>query len=119
MRVFIIVFYSLIVTFVHAAESENNPENRCEKAVNEKTKYRVSGIYGSSLESEWHPSAAFVLLKEMQRFKVLLSEFRQKTAVWHFEFAELVGGKTIVFVFHRKIQIEFCNGPNAFFVLRK
>jgi hypothetical protein len=38
---------------------------------------------------------------------------------WRFEFAEMVGGKTVVFVYHLKHLLAFCEGPNAFFVLRK
>ncbi|MGY8700845.1 MAG: hypothetical protein ACKVJ3_06760, partial [bacterium] len=58
-------------TFVQAAESSQKQVNLCEKAVNKETGYRVSGFYGSSLESEQHPSVAYVLLREMERFKVL------------------------------------------------
>ena len=119
MRVFFVVLCLLSETFVHAAESEIKPENLCAKAVDQKTDYKVSGIYGSSLESEWHPAAAYVLLREMKRFKVLQREFQQKTTMWLFEFAEMVGGKTVVFVYHLQNQTAFCAGPNAFFVLKK
>ena len=106
-------------TFVQAEESSQEQVNLCEKAVNQETGYRVSGIYGSSLESEQHPSVAYVLLKEMQRFKVLQNEFQQKTEAWRFEFVEMIGGKTVVFVYHRQIQTDFCFGSNVFFVLKK
>jgi hypothetical protein len=119
MRLFCAALCVFVGTCVLASESSQNKVNLCEKAVNKETGYRVSGIYGSSLESEQHPSAAYVLLREMQRFKVLQREFQQKTDEWHFEFVEMVGGKTVVFVYHRQIQTDFCAGSNAFFVLKK
>ena len=118
-RLFSAVLCFFAGTFVHAAESSQEQVNFCEKAVNQETGYIVSGIYGSSLESEQHPSVAYVLLREMERFKVLQREFQQKTNEWRFEFAEMIGGKTVVFVFHRQIQTDFCAGPSAFFVLKK
>ena len=105
--------------FVHAAESSQEQFNYCEKAINQETEYRFYGSYGSSLESEQHPSVAYVLLREMERFKVLHREFQQKTDEWRFEFVEMIGGKTVVFVYHRQIQNDFCAGPSAFFVLKK
>ena len=119
MRLFCAALCVFAGTFVQAAESSQKQVNLCEKAVNKETGYRVSGFYGSSLESEQHPSVAYVLLREMERFKVLQREFQQKTDEWRFEFAEMIGGKTVVFVFHRQIQTDFCAGPNAFFVLKK
>ena len=106
-------------TLVLAAESTQEQVNLCEKAINQETRYRVSGIYGSSLESEQQPSVAYVLLREMKRFKVIQSEFQQKTDEWRFEFVKMIGGKMVVFVYHRQIQADFCAGPNAFFVLKK
>ena len=91
-------------------------ENLCKKAISEKTEYLVSGIYGSPLESEWHPAAAYVLLKEMYRFEVLLKEFQQKSSPWRFEFVEMSGGKTMVFVYHLEHKFDYCNGPNTFYV---
>ena len=99
--------------------AESKRENKCEKALQENTEFRVKGIYGSPLENEWHPAAAYVLIKEMQRFQVLKKEFVQTKADWRFEFVEMIGGKTIVFVYHLKTQVYFCNGPNAFFVVPK
>ena len=119
MRLLFRVLCLFVGTFVQAAESAEKQENLCERAVNQETAYRVSGIYGSSLESEQHPAAAYVLLREMQRFKVLQREFQQKTDQWRFEFAEMIGGKTIVFVYHLQKQTNFCTGANAFFVLKK
>ena len=119
MRAILVVLCLFYAYFINAAESEKKLKNQCAKAVNQKTEYRVAGIYGSPLESEWHPAAAYVLLREMQRFEVLQREFQLKTAAWRFEFAEMIGGKTIVFVYHQQLKTAFCGGPNAFFVLRK
>ena len=119
MRSVIVVFLWFLLSVTFAAEYEKKQKNHCMKAVNQETEYRVSGIYGNPLESEWHPAAAYVLRKEMQRFEVLQREFQKKTAEWRYEFAEMVGGKTVVFVYHLKQISAFCSGPNAFFVLRK
>ena len=119
MRSVIVVFLWFLLSVTFAAEYEKKQKNHCMKAVNQETEYRVSGIYGNPLESEWHPAAAYVLLKEMQRFEVLKREFQKKTKAWRFEFAEMVGGKTVVFVYHLQHLSAFCAGPNAFFVLRK
>lgn len=106
-------------SFAVGEESENTLENSCKLAVNQNTEYQVTGIYGSPLESEWHPAAAYVLLREMYRFEVLRREFQQKTELWRFEFAEMSAGKTIVFVYHLKQRFDYCGGPNAFFVIKK
>ena len=119
MRSVIVLFFWLLLSVTFAAESEKKLKNKCIKAVNQETEYRVSGIYGSPLESEWHPAAAYVLRKEMQRFEVLKREFLKIISASRFEFAEMVGGKTVVFVYHLKQLSAFCSGPNAFFVLRK
>ena len=119
MRLLFTVLCVFVGTFVQATESSEKHGNLCERAINQETSYRVSGIYGSSLESEQHPAAAYVLLREMQRFKVLKREFQQKLGEWRFEFAEMIGGKTIVFVYHLQNQTNFCSGANAFFVLKK
>jgi hypothetical protein len=118
-RLFCATLCMFIGTFVQASESSQEQVNLCEKAVNKETEYRVSGIYGSSLEWEQHHSTTYVLLREMKIFKVLQHEFQQKTDEWRFEFVEMIGGKTIVFVYHLQIQIDFCAGSNAFFVLKK
>jgi hypothetical protein len=115
MRLFFAFLFVFAGSFVQVVESAEKQENLCEKAVNQESGYRVSGIYGSSLELEQHPAVAYVLLREMQRFKVLQREFQQKTEEWRFEFVEMIGGKTIVFVYHRQLQTDFCAGPNAFF----
>ena len=94
-------------------------ENLCKKAINQNTEYQVSGTYGSPLETEWHPAAAYVLLKEMNRFDVLLKEFQQKIPPWRFEFVEMSGGKTMAFVYHLKNKFDYCFGPNAFYVKKK
>ena len=119
MRSVIVVFFWLLLSVTFAAESEKKLKNKCIKAVNQETDFQVTGIYGSPLESEWHPAAAYVLRKEMQRFEVLQREFKKNTAAWRFEFAEMVGGKTVVFVYHLQRRTAYCRGPNAFFVLRK
>ncbi len=119
MRLILVVLCLCYLSFAGAKEPEKKLENLCEKAVNQETDFQVTGIYGSPLESEWHPAAAYVLRKEMQRFEVLQRKFQQKTVAWRFEFAEMIGGKTIVFVYHQQLQTAFCGGPNAFFVLRK
>ena len=119
MRLILVVLCLCYLSFAGAEEPEKKLENLCEKAVNQETDFQVTGIYGSPLESEWHPAAAYVLRKEMQRFEVLRREFQKKSAAWRYEFAEMVGGKTVVFVFHLKQLSAFCSGPNAFFGLRK
>jgi len=109
----------IIFSKVVGVESGSKPENPCKIAINEKTDYQVSGIYGSPLESEWHPAAAYVLLKEMYRFEVLQKEFQQKSPPWRFEFVEMSGGKTMVFVYHLKNRFDYCLGTNAFYVKKK
>ena len=108
----------LIINFSNAVGKElgNNPENLCKIAINKNSDYQALGIYGSPLESEWHPAAAYVLLKEMYRFEVLLKEFQQKSPPWRFEFVEMSGGKTMVFVYHLEHKFDYCDGPNAFYV---
>ena len=118
-RLFFITVFVFAGILVQEVESSKEQLNLCEKAVNQETGYRVSGIYGSSLESEQHPAAAYILLRVMQRFKVLQRKFQQKTDEWRFEFVEMIGGKIVVFVYHRQIQTDFCAGPNTFFVLKK
>ena len=119
MRLILVVLCLCYLSFAGAEEPEKKLVNLCENAVNQETDFKVTGIYGSPIEPEWHPAAAYVLRKEMQRFEVLQREFQKKTAAWRFEFAEIVGGKTVVFVYHLKNLLAFCEGPNAFFVLRK
>ena len=119
MRLFFAVLCIFSGSFVQASESSEKGKNFCEKGVNHETDYRVTGIYGSSQESEHHPTVAYVLIREMKRFKILRREFQQKTNEWRFEFVEMVGGKIIVFVYHQEIQTDFCTGPNAFFVVQQ
>ena len=116
MRSFFVLLLMIIVSAAVGKEPGNKPENLCKIAINEKTDYQVLGIYGSPLESEWHPAAAYVLLKEMYRFEVLLKEFQQKSPPWRFEFVEMSGGKTMVFVYHLEHKFDYCDGPNAFYV---
>ena len=112
------LFVLLLMIIVSAAVGKE-PGNPCKVAINEKTDYQVLGIYGSPLESEWHPAAAYVLLKEMYRFEVLKKEFQQKSSQWRFEFVEMAGGKTMAFVYHLKNKFDYCFGPNAFYVKKK
>ena len=116
MRSFFVLLLMIIVSAAVGKEPGNKPENPCKIAINEKTDYEVLGIYGSPLESEWHPAAAYVLLKEMYRFEVLQKEFQQKSPPWRFEFVEMSGGKTMAFVYHLENRFDYCNGPNAFYV---
>ena len=116
MRSFFVLLLMIIVSAAVGKEHGNKPENPCKIAINEKTDYQVLGIYGSPLESEWHPAAAYVLLKEMYRCEVLLKEFQQKSPPWRFEFVEMSGGKTMVFVYHLEHKFDYCDGPNAFYV---
>ena len=119
MRPFLVLLLMIIVSTAVGVESGNKPENTCKIAINEKTDYQVLGIYGSPLESEWHPAAAYVLLKEMYRFEVLKREFQQKSPPWRFEFVEMSVGKTIAFVYHLGNRFDYCDGPNAFYVKKK
>ena len=103
---------------LHALEFKKK-ENFCKNAINQKTSYIVNGFFGSSIESEWHPSSIYVLFNEMKRFELIKRKYVKKKFPWRFEFVEMVGGKTIVFVNHQKIFKNFCGGPNAFFVIKK
>ena len=119
MRSFFVLLLMIIVSAAVGKESVNKTENPCKIAIKEKTDYQVLGIYGSPLESEWHPAAAYVLLKEMYRFEVLQKEFLQKSPPWRFEFVEMSGGKTMAFVYHLEKRFDYCFGPNAFYVKKK
>ena len=112
------LFVLLLMIIVSAAVGKE-PGNPCKIAINEKTDYQVLGIYGSPLESEWHPAAAYVLLKEMYRFEVLQKEFQQKSPPWRFEFVEMASGKTMTFVYHLENRFDYCFGPNSFYVKKK
>ena len=71
MRFFIVLLYIFNFSNAVGKEFEKNTKNLCKIAINENSDYKVSGIYGSSLESEWHPAATYVLIKEIYRFDVL------------------------------------------------
>ena len=118
-RLFLLFLCFLEISYVNANEYEKKQKNICKEAINKNTSFRVTGIYGNSLESEWHPAAAYVLLKEMKRFLVLQRAYVKKKSHWRFEFAEMIGGNTVVFVYHEKFLKNYCRGPNAFFVVRK
>ena len=119
MRLFLLFLCFLEISFVSAKESEKKQKNFCKEAINMNTSYRVTGIYGSSLESEWHSAASYVLLKEMKKFLVLQREFVKKKSYWRFEFSEMINGKIVVFVYHQKITKNYCGGSHAFFVVKK
>ena len=119
MRSFFVLLLMINFSAAVGEELGIKTENLCKKAISEKTEYQVSGIYGSPLESEWHPAAAYVLLNEMYRFEVLKKEFQQKSSQWRFEFVEMAGGKTMGFVYHLKNKFDYCFGPNAFYVKKK
>ena len=119
MRLFLIFLYFLEINYVNANEIDKKQKNICKDAINNHTSFKVKGIYGSPLESEWHRAAAYVLIMEMRRFSVLQREYIKKKSQWSFEFAEMLGGKTVVFVYHEKILRNYCKGSNAFFVIRK
>ena len=118
MRSFFVLLLMINFSAAVGEESGIKTENLCKKAISEKTEYQVSGIYGSPLESEWHPAAAYVLLKEIYRFEVLLKEFQQKSPPWRFEFVEMSGGKTMVFVYHLEHKFDYCDGPNTFYIMK-
>ena len=116
MRSFFVLLLMINFSAAVGEESGIKTKNLCKKAISEKTEYQVSGIYGSPLESEWNPVSEYVLLKEMNRFEVLLNEFQQKSPPWCFEFVKMSGGKTMVFVYHLEHKFNYCDGPNAFYV---
>ncbi len=91
MRLILVVLCLCYLSLAGAEEPEKKLENLCEKAVNQETDFQVKGIYGSPLESEWHPAAAYVLRKEMQRFEVLKREFQKKIAALPFGIFTMVG----------------------------
>ena len=119
MRSLFVLFLMANFSLASGKEFVNKPENLCVIAISEKTDYQVLGIYGSPLETEWHPAAAYVLLKEMYRFDLLRNEFHKKFDPWRFEFVEMSGGKTMVFVYNLENRYDYCNGPNAFYVKKK
>ena len=86
--------------FVSGKDFVNKSKNLCVIAISEKTDYQFLGIYGSPLETELHPAVAYVLIKEMYRFDVLINDYQQKSHPWLFEFLEMSGGKTIAFVYN-------------------
>ena len=119
MRLIFVLLLIAIVPIAYGDDLGANNRNSCEKAIQENTDYQVQGIYGSPLESEWHPAVAYVLLKEMYRFEILQKEFQQKSNPWRFDFLEMSSGKTVVFVYNVHNKFDYCGGPNAFFVNKK
>ena len=80
MRLILVVLCLCNLSVAGADEPEKKLENLCEKAVNQETDFQVTGIYGSPLEEEWHPAAAYVLRKQTQRFDVLQRDSQKKTS---------------------------------------
>ncbi len=119
MRCFIILIIMSNFTIAVGKEFEKKSENLCKIVINQNSDYQALGIYGSPLESEWYPAAAYVLLKEIYRFEVLRKEFQQKSPPWLFEFVEFTDGETVVFVYHLEKRFDYCEGPNAFYVKEK
>ena len=70
----IFFFFKLLV--VHAEQI--GKKNICEEAIHKNTIFKVTGIYGNSIETEWSSGAAYVLLKEMKKLLVLKKEFVEK-----------------------------------------
>ena len=119
MRFFVVLLFIFSFSNAVGKEFEKNSKNSCKIAINENSDYKVTGVYGSSLESEWHPAATYVLLKEIYRFEVLRKEFQQKKYPWLFKFVEMSGSKIMTFVFNLENRYDYCNGPNAFYVIKK
>ena len=93
--------------------------NRCAAALQENG-YHVTGIWGSSLESEWSRVSAQVQMKEMERLGVVQKHTRMQEGEWDFEFVELTKGKLVAFVFSVQSRNYWCgNRPNAFFVVKR
>ncbi len=119
----VVLSLSLAVGFLYCTAGEGIGEeisrNKCAEAVNQFTEFRVSGVYGSPLESESSAASAYRLFQRMKRFQVLRRRFSDTNSDWLFEYAEMSGGLTVVFVFHQKNPHHPCGGPNSFFVRKK
>ena len=101
-----------------AVDSPSTP-NPCAGALNRLSEFRTDGIYGSPLEEAWHPVSIYKLIHRMRQLRVIEHEFRDASEDWTFEFVTFLGGKTVAFVWNRKILAAGCKGPNAFFVKKK
>ena len=119
MRPLFVLLFMINFSFGYGKDSIKKPQNLCRIAINELSNYQVLGVYGSHLESEWHPAAAYVLIREMYRFDVLRNEFQHKSYPWRFEFVEMSGGKIMAFVYNLENRYNYCDGPNAFYVVKK
>ena len=95
------------------------PDNECSQALNQLTEFRAEAIYGSPLEDSLHPVAFYKLIHRMRLLRVIDEEFRDQAEEWSFEFVKLKGGRTVAFVGNRMLHESACQGPNAFFVLKK
>ena len=95
------------------------PDNQCAQALNQLSEFRTEAIYGSPLEDSWHPVAFYKLIHRMRLLQVIEEVFRDQAEEWSFEFVKLKGGRTVAFVGNRILHESACQGPNAFFVLKK
>ena len=111
-------FVFLILSFLNASEIKP-PDNHCAQALNQLSEFRAEAIYGSPLEDSWHPAAFYKLIHQMRLLRVIEEEFRDQAEEWSFEFVKLKGGRTVAFVGNRILHESACQGPNAFFVLKK
>ena len=113
-----LIFVFLMLSSLNASEIKA-PDNHCAQALNQLSEYRAEAIYGSPLEGSWHPVAFYKLIHRMRLLLVIEEEFRDQTEEWFFEFVKLKGGRTVAFVGNRILHESACQGPNAFFVLKK
>ena len=115
----LLVFCMAVSVLKTLAVDPPSTSNPCADALNRLSEFRTDGIYGSPIEEAWHPVAFFKLIHRMRELLVIEHEFRDASEDWTFEFVTLSGGKTVAFVWNRKIRAAGCKGPNAFFVIKK
>ena len=119
-RLVVLLLLYLVFPFLNiSAVDSQSTSNPCASALNRLSEFRTDGIYGSPLEEAWHHVAFYKLIHRMRQLRVIKHEFRDSTEDWTFEFVNLLGGKTVAFVWNRKILAAGCKGPNAFFVKKK
>ncbi len=116
--VLLVFCMAFLVLKTNAVDLPSN-SNPCAVALNRLSEFRTDGIYGSPIEEAWHPVAFYKLIHRMRQLRVIEHEFRDASEEWTFEFVTLLGGKTVAFVWNRKIRAAGCKGPNAFFVKKK
>ena len=115
----LLVFCMTFLVLKTSAVDLPSTSNPCAVALNRLSEFRTDGIYGSPIEEAWHPVAFYKLIHRMRQLGVIEHEFRDASEDWTFEFVALRGGKTVAFVWNRKIRAAGCKGPNAFFVKKK